>query len=89
MRRRRLISAAGLLRRGRGIGRVRDTRVRRRYFGMARLSAYGLAVTVVCQANAAYVKWSEAETERTENEERSEEKRVAKAERRNPKKKDS
>ena len=52
---------------------------------MARLSSYGLAVTVVCQANAAYLKWTEGEAERRDAEER----RKAKELRRNPKKKHS
>ena len=56
---------------------------------MARLSSYGLAVTVVCQANAAYLKWTEGEAERRDNEERRREKTEAKEQRRNPKKKHS
>jgi len=44
---------------------------------------------VVCQANAAYLKWTEGEAERRENEERRREKIEAKEQRRNPKKKHS
>ena len=41
-----------------------------KYLGMARLSAYGLSVTLVCQANAAYMSWQERTKERKQWEEK-------------------
>jgi hypothetical protein len=70
-------------------GTTRSRRRRRRYYGMKRLSAYGLAVTLVCQINSSIMSFREKVKKRREWEAAMAEKAAEVAKRSNPKKKNS
>mmetsp|Transcript_32644 Transcript_32644/g.106124 ORF Transcript_32644/g.106124 Transcript_32644/m.106124 type:complete len:88 (+) Transcript_32644:132-395(+) len=60
-----------------------------KYYGMKRLSAYGLAVTLVCQINSSIMSFREKVKKRREWEAAMAEKAAEVAKRSNPKKKNS
>ena len=70
-------------------GTTRSGRRSRRYYGMKRLSAYGLAVTLVCQINSSIMSFREKVKKRREWEAAMAEKAAEVAKRSNPKKKNS
>ena len=84
----RAMRCAPTARAARPSGATRSRR-RFRYYGMKRLSAYGLAVTLVCQINSSIMSFREKVKKRREWEAAMAEKAAEVAKRSNPKKKNS